>query len=847
MLKWFRNISLYQQLIIPLIVIGGLGFFATIYSALELEKSVSALGTLTVDGDKNLRALEELNSSISYYRALSVRHVASDSPFAMTELGVELNYTEENIRTYLASIPFQPMSNRAGTLPPTQQLTDAVNNYLEESTRIIFLSADEQKELAFSKMSEIENDIIPELNSLLADIKRFEIERLSTMRLQLTSAAQQNLMLTISIGLIGGVIALMITFFIIRRITSRLSSLLDWSLQAASGNLSADLTTDSTDEVGKLTESMQVMADNIISAHHDLDEAKQHAEREADERRIYANSFEKSGEAMLITDRHNRIIDANAAFQEQTGYQLSEILGKDPKILASDQTTLKTYDEMWQALRTKSFWQGELWDRKKDGSVYPKWISISAIRDKQGEVLFYIASFSDISERKDAEARIEHLAHHDILTGLNNRFSLENLLEQAIHNAERHKTQLAVLFMDLDRFKNINDTLGHFAGDKLLIAVAQRLTANVRDSDIVARLGGDEFVVVLNELKDSSFAAVTAQKIIKSIGQPFDIDEQQLATSPSIGISVYPIDGSNVEALLRSADAAMYHAKESGRNTYHYFDESLFLAANERIAIERDLRAAINTEQLFLNFQPIVQASDLQVVSLEALCRWQHPDRGLISPELFIPIAENSGIIYELGKWVINEVCLQIKQWQANGLQDFKTSINLSARQLQSDSLLDDLSEILYRHQLGGSCLNFEITETAAMRDPEQAIKKLEAIRALGIDLTIDDFGTGYSSLAYLKRFPIQKLKIDKAFVRDIEHDPNDAAICIATISLAHSLGIQIIGEGVETEAQQDFLMEHGSDYLQGFYFSKPMSAADTADFLITRQKQQDSLLNMKW
>ena len=814
-----------------MLIVGTVGAFATIYSAFVLEDSVSALGDLYIDGDEKLRVIEELETSLAYYRALSLRHIASEESYTMSEFNIELDYTQEKIQHNLALIS-GTLDDDSSSVDISQALFNSINEYLQATNQVVHLSADFEKESAFAYMTQVEDHSIPQINTALQQLKRQEFENFSSLRETLTSVAGRNLIVTIAIAIGGGSLALLIAFIVIRRITWRLSHLLNWSREVARGNLAASLSSDSNDEVGRLTLSMKEMANDIGLAHRELADAKKSAENVADELKIYANAFESSGEAMLITDRQNRIININAAFTQQTGFRLQDVVGQDPKILSSGQTSDSTYEEMWQALQEQSFWQGELWDRKKSGQIYPKWIAISAVRDGQGDVLFYIASFSDISERKETEARIEHLAHHDILTGLHNRFNLETRLEQAIVSAHRDQQQLAVLFIDLDRFKHINDSLGHHIGDQLLINVAERLKDCVRESDIVARIGGDEFVIALVGIHDNSQAAVIAEKIIKHIAHPYEIDGHELTTSPSIGISVYPNDGDCVDELLRTADVAMYHAKEHGRNTYHYFTESMYVAANQRLQIERELRVAMHSEQLSLHYQPIISSADLRVVALEALIRWSHPEKGMIAPDLFIPIAEDAGIIQELGNWVIDQASRQLVALKSEGFTNYRIAINLSAKQLQSEMLANDIKSLIDSHSIAGHEIEFELTETAAMNEPEKAVQQLDALRELGIRLAIDDFGTGYSSLAYLKRLPITTLKLDRSFVRDIEVDPNDAAICIATIALAHNLGLKIVAEGVETQAQRDFLMQHGCDFLQGYYFGKPMPAEEITRFL---------------
>lgn len=548
---------------------------------------------------------------------------------------------------------------------------------------------------------------------------------------------------------------------------------------------------------------------------------------------LYANAFRHSGEAIMITDSDNRIIAVNPAFTILTGYAGEEAIGKDPKLLASGRTPPETYQGMWAALRESGFWQGEFWDRRKDGRVYPKWAAISLIRDEKGQVTHHIASFTDISERKAAEERIQHLAHHDVLTGLPNRFSLENRLEQVLLSARRESREVAVLFVDMDRFKTINDTLGHQIGDLLLIEVASRLQASVRESDIVARLGGDEFVVVLTGMESGMDSAHSADKIVKSLGLPYRIENNDLHTSPSIGISIFPNDGGDSQALMKSADTAMYHAKELGRNNYQFFTAAMTTAAVEKLALERDLRIALEERQFELHYQPKVRTTDGSVCGVEALVRWRHPENGLIPPLKFIPIAEETGLIEALGEWVLDEACRQQAIWRGQGIKNACVAVNLSALQLRSPTLVESVRAIMEKHGIPNDALELEVTESAAMDNPERAIGQLKALRKLGVALAIDDFGTGYSSLAYLKLLPIQVLKLDRTFVSDIENDENDAAISAATLALAHNLGMKVVAEGVETEGQRDFLAAHRCDFLQGYLFSKPLPAEEATAFLM--------------
>jgi len=547
---------------------------------------------------------------------------------------------------------------------------------------------------------------------------------------------------------------------------------------------------------------------------------------------LYASVFKASGEAIVITDRDNHILAVNPAFTRHTGYTLDEIRGQNPRVLASGHTPRETYQTLWACLNASGFWQGELSDRRKDGTIYPKWTTISVIKNEAGAVTHHIASFTNISERKAAEERINQLAHHDALTGLLNRFSLENRLEQALLSARRQRTQLAVMFIDMDHFKLINDTLGHHLGDLLLIEVARRLQTCVRESDITARLGGDEFVVVLTAMGDSMAAAAIAGEIVTALSQPYAIDRHTLHTSPSVGISVFPSDGQDVEVLMKNADTAMYDAKRRGRSNYQFFTAAMTAAAGERLELEHGLRDALANKRFELHYQPQICSSDGRICGVEALVRWRHPVRGLIPPDKFIPVAEETGLIAPLGHWVLTEACRQLAAWQAQGIDDVCMAVNLSAHQLRAPDLVEQVRTAMMAHGIGTGALELEVTESAAMDNPERAIDQLRALRDLGVLLAIDDFGTGYSSLAYLKLLPIQTLKLDRAFVRDIESDENDAAISAATLALAHTLGLKVVAEGVETEAQRAFLIAHQCDILQGFLFSKPLAAEQATIFL---------------
>ena len=551
--------------------------------------------------------------------------------------------------------------------------------------------------------------------------------------------------------------------------------------------------------------------------------------------RLLGVAFHHSGEAIMITDHDNCIVTVNPAFTELTGYTQEEVVGKNPSMLSAGRTTREEYERMWAAISLKGYWQGEIWDRRKDGGVYPKWLSISVMRDESGEIRFHIAHFSDISAERAAEAKLHHMAHHDMLTGLSNRVSLKDRLEHALALARRESSRVALLFIDLDRFKSINDTLGHHVGDELLIAVSQRLRQCVRESDLVARLGGDEFVVMLPGLDQSAAAASVAEKIVASIGEPYLIGAHTLYTTPSVGIAIYPEDGADGESLMRDADAAMYHAKSAGRNNFQFFDAKMNELAVERLSIEHALRHALSRDEFRLHFQPVIDIRTGRVSSIEALVRWQHPERGLLAPGFFIGVAEETGLIQAIGHWVLWAACRQLADFRAAGIADVRMAINISALQMRNGNLPVLAQGIMAAYSLQAGDLIFEITESIAMEQPKETERILDQLHAMGIQLALDDFGTGYSSLSYLKLFALDTLKLDRSFVEEIGVDADGQIICDATIGLAHSLRLRLVAEGVETQEQLDYLQARGCHYVQGYLFSRPLPADQILELIKSR------------
>ena len=550
-----------------------------------------------------------------------------------------------------------------------------------------------------------------------------------------------------------------------------------------------------------------------------------------------ACAFEQSCEAILVTDADNRIIAANPAFCQLSGYSLAELLGNDAKLLAAEQADSEFYTAMGQALAERGSWEGEIWNKRKDGIRYPRWLKIKRLRNADGQTSHHVANFSDINPSTEVADRLAYLAYHDPLTNLPNRFAFESQLGQALRTCEREGTQLALMLIDLDNFKNVNDSLGHQVGDDLLRKVATRLRECVRASDLVARIGGDEFVVVLPEIDGPLTAARVASKIQNNLGEGYLISDHMLYSTPSIGISLYPLDGIDPGTLLRNADTAMYHAKSAGRNNHQFYTARMNEAAGERLHLENELHRAISDispahSEFSMHFQPQVDTATGQVVGLEALLRWHNPIFGQVSPIRFISIAEETGLIQPLGDWVIWETCRQIRNLKAQGITGVRVAINISAQQLRHENLLLLVRGALACHELLPHEIELEVTESTAMQNPEITLSTLDQLAAMGVKLAIDDFGTGYSSLAYLKHLPIHRLKLDRSFVKDIETDADDAAICTATIALGHSLGLELVAEGVENDNQRAFLASLGCDMLQGYLYSKPLPFDETVAFL---------------
>ena len=584
---------------------------------------------------------------------------------------------------------------------------------------------------------------------------------------------------------------------------------------------------------------LQLLDELVSDLNYALDVAEQERESLLNQQQLglAATVFENSNEGIAVTDAQGRIISVNRAYCEITGYQPDEILGETHRLLKSGRHDRSFYQAMWHTLLGSGRWQGEIWNRRKDGQVYPELLSISSVRDAQGAVSRYIAVFSDISRIKQSQQQIEYLEWHDPLTDLPNRRLICNHLSQAIELARRKDRKLALLCLDLDHFKDINDSFGHLTGDALLRLTAKRLRERMRSSDLVARLGGDEFIVLLEELEQSEHVPLIAEDIIALLQQPFRLDNGiDLQSGVSIGIALFPDHGQSAMELLQQADSALYQAKQQGRGRFAYFRDDMTEKALERINLGNYLRRAVEKEELRVYYQPQVESNTGRVVGAEALMRWQNPALGLVSPLRFIPLAEEIGCIIPMGEWILRQTCLQGRQWLDQGLPSVTLAVNLSAAQIRQPDFVAVVRHILDTSGFPAELLELELTESALMQYEDETITLLHDLKALGVKLALDDFGTGYSSLAYLKHFPLDLLKIDKSFVDDLPSGVKELKIVMTIVQMGRSLGFQLLAEGVEREEQSGCLRSLGCNLHQGYLYSKPLPADDFAELLLRQQ-----------
>lgn len=575
-------------------------------------------------------------------------------------------------------------------------------------------------------------------------------------------------------------------------------------------------------------------ADNVIQGvctqSTDMTDRK-HAE---DQLRLAARVFDRAGEGIVVTDPRQKILTVNDAFTKMTGYAAEEVIGKTPAVLASGRHQKDFYDEMWAILKEKGWWQGEIWNRRKSGDIYPEWLTINEVHDSDGRLTNYVGIFSDITVVKESQRRVEFLATHDELTSLPNRALFIDRVRQAIARSGRNAGLFAVLFVDLDNFKVVNDSLGHAAGDELLKEVASLLRECIRAADTVARFGGDEFALLVEETTAGE-ADMTARRIADALGRSIVINGQSFFVSASVGISVYPTDGEDAETLLKNADSAMYQAKEAGKRTHRFFTADLKEAADERLQLGNGLRRAVEEDQLFLLYQPQVEMKTGKLLGMEALVRWGHPEMGLVMPGKFIPMAEKSGLIHHVGDWVADAACRQMASWIALGYDVPQLSINVSAEQFRRPLLPATIERLIAHYHLDATLLTIELTETALMLDPDQCLRMLRDLKVLGVKLSIDDFGTGFSSLSSLRRYPIDELKIDRSFIDEVGSNPDDLAITQTILAMAETLGLSVVAEGIENQQQFDALNQLACPVGQGYFFAVPLTVEEMTRRLARR------------
>ena len=598
----------------------------------------------------------------------------------------------------------------------------------------------------------------------------------------------------------------------------------------------------------KLQKAYTEMEQKVIHRTDALRQTNVQLKKEIEDRKQYEKQmiqatsvFENTIEGIVITDSKGIIQRVNKAFTTITGLEPEDAIGQNPRILKSGRHDHAFYEEMWASLITRGMWEGEIWNRRKNGETYPQWLSINAIKGSEGKAIHYVGLFHDITDIKRSEDQLRYQANYDALTGLPNRQLFNDRLKVAIAHARRNNLPLGVLFIDLDDFKNVNDSQGHYFGDLMLKQVAERLTACCREEDTVARLGGDEFLLLAQYIREEEPAAASlAERIIESFKKPFTLKDKQIFVNASIGITIFPDDGSDIETLVKNADVAMYRAKDHGKNQFRLFTDVMNREVMRRIALGNDLRGGLEREEFMVYYQPKVNIQTGVVSGMEALVRWNRLKKEMVPPGEFIALAEDLGVIFPLGEWVLSTACRQAREFGVACHRDLCVAVNLSVKQFRQKNLIDVIRETLHKTGLSPNLLTIEITENIVISDIDATIETLKLLKELGIHVSIDDFGTGYSSLSYLKKMPLSELKIDKSFVDDTPDNAEASAIVKMVLSLAKSLNLKTVAEGVETKKQLAFLRNEGCDEMQGYLFSKPLPAPEMEALLNEDKKLQN-------
>ncbi|QJB55250.1 EAL domain-containing protein [Pseudodesulfovibrio sp. zrk46] len=635
--------------------------------------------------------------------------------------------------------------------------------------------------------------------------------------------------------LTGAVVVLIILplgYYLGSDIARPLKALAGSMSQAERGDLSVRADVKCQGEVGELAMRFNQYMSQLEGFNNDLKAEIDERVKAEQQLKLFAMVFHNALEGISITDTNGNMVEVNPSFTSITGYTPEEVLGKNPRVLKSEHHDDDFYRDMWLNLQKEGRWHGEIWNRRKNGETYPEILSISSVRDEDGEICNYVAVFHDISDMKLKDKQLEHQAYHDALTGLPNRTLAQDRLSVAIAHAQREDFKVAVLFLDIDNFKKINDSMGHAVGDILIQQVGERLKNDFRDADTVARLGGDEFLIVVEHVEDEREVIELADRLMAVFAEPFVLVNEEVEVTPSIGVTLYPDDGEDADILIKNADMAMYQSKAKGKNVYFLFTQEMNDRISRRLKLESDMRQAIKDRQFTVYFQPKIHLKTGTVMGMEALVRWAKPDGTIVSPADFIPLAEETGLIVPLGEFVLETSCQAMQLLDGVGCSDITVSVNLSPLQFEQEDLVDTVIANLERNGLPSKKLELEITESTLMTDIETSVEKLNLLSARGISIAIDDFGTGHSSLYYIKNFPINVLKIDQSFVRDMTDDMSDAQIVETIVLMAHNLGVKVVAEGVETRAQLELLEAYGCEMVQGYYYSKPLPLEDVIVYL---------------
>lgn len=794
-----------------------------------LQEVVATEFSTVVRLDTEFHRLTEMHTQL--HELLAAASVASDEEQIYIAGKPLLESLHEIANTILVNVSQAPLN--AGEREQYRRVAETIGKYQQSAAAAIQMASVDWG-LASRHMAEVDGHFARadrDFHSFTRIIKQRAHRKLSNG----VDSAERFLFWFIVVGAVALVLMVAAAVLYARSLSSGIAQVVNAITALAAGDRQAAIKgVDGDTELQSISRALEVLRDSLLA----LDRETNQRRLAESELALAAKVFESAKEGIVISDRANQVLAVNDAFVEISGFTEQEVIGKVPQFLSESGDD---YQQVWQELQERGVWRGEIWGRSKCGESRPMWLTSCRVDDAETGDRHFVSLFTDITALKHSQDQVAYLAQRDALTGLPNRSLFIERLEQAIDGARRHNAKLAVLFVDLDHFKDINDTYGHPFGDELLQEIGKRLTVVVRASDTVARIGGDEFVLMLEDIASADSADRVAGKVLEALTQPVILDGKELVVTGSVGVATYPEDGNDSTTLIRNADTAMYQAKSSGRDQFHSYTAEMTASALRKFSLETDLRQAVKRGQLSLDYQPQTALYDDSVTGFEALLRWQHPQRGWVSPALFIPMAEDIGLIEPIGEWVLARACEQARRWRQQGVAGLHIAVNLSARQLANPALANYIESLLRDTGIPADAIEVEVTESSVMERADRCIATLHAIHEHGVPIAVDDFGTGYSSLSYLKRLPLQKVKIDRSFVRDLPHDQDDGALAAAIIAMSHSLGLYVVGEGVETAEQLEFLRDHGCDGAQGFYLGRPMPVLEAEQWLRERASRKRS------